>query len=216
MLPLLTVVASVLAGAAGAGVVEGSVHFEQKTLFGSGELKGEAAVVFLEQTDEPVPPPPRDHPKMVQKDKAFSPRLLVVTVGTEIDFPNDDLIFHNVFSLSQGSEFDLGVYRRGTSKTVRFNKPGVVDVFCNIHPDMIGSILVVRNGHWARVGPDGKFRLEAPRGKAVLVVYWDRGVVERREIDVGAGVTTADFTLVDTGQKTRHLNKYGQQYGRYK
>lgn len=223
MAPLLWLMASLMAASgASAGtanakspVVEGKVTFKEKTLFGETAVQAKNAVVFLEHVDE-VTPPPREHPKMFQQDKSFVPRLLVVTAGTLVDFANEDLVFHNVFSLSQGNEFDLGVYRRGVTKAVRFNQPGVVDVFCNIHPDMIASILVLQNAHYARVADDGRYTLHVPPGKYVLVAYWDRGVMERKEIEVGAAPLTADFTLVDSGQNRHHLNKYGQQYGRYK
>jgi plastocyanin len=205
-----------LAAAPSAGVVEGTITFQEKGLFGAAPVKGSDAVVFLEETGETPPPPPKQRARMSQQSKAFSPRLLVVTVGSEVEFPNQDVVFHNVFSLSQGNQFDLGLYRQGASKAVRFTKPGVVDVFCNIHPDMIGSVLVLPHRRYTAVGEDGRFRLEVPPGKHTLVVYWARGVIERREIEVAPGGKLAhDFTLV-AGERARHLNKHGQQYGRYK
>lgn len=214
---LVAVLAAALVFAApGAPSVQGKITFKEKSLFGESAVSAKNAVVFLEHVDGPAPTPPSAHPKMLQKDKAFFPRLMVVTEGTLVDFENDDLVFHNVFSLSQGNEFDLGVYRRGVTKSVRFSKAGVVDVFCNIHPDMIASILVLQNTHWAPVAPDGSYSLDVPPGKYTLVAYWDRGVMERQEIDVAATPVTANFTLVDSGQNRHHRNKYGQQYGRYK
>ncbi len=103
--------------------VHGTVHFSQKTLTGVEPVKGEDAVVFVEEAQGPAPKP-TEHASMAQKDKAFDPRLLVVMQGSRVEFPNQDLVYHNVFSLSKGNEFDLGVYRVGTSKAVRFNKPG--------------------------------------------------------------------------------------------
>jgi hypothetical protein len=231
--PLLSLVAAALLGAAPGGAsgsqrpaparpaagtqsVTGKVTFEEKSLFGTSEVKAKNAIVFLEHVDGPPPAPPRVHPKMMQQEKTFLPRLLVVTAGTQVDFDNEDLVFHNVFSLSQGNEFDLGVYRRGVTKAVRFSRPGVVDVFCNIHPDMIASILVLQNAHYAKVAEDGSYRLDVPPGKYTLVAYWDRGVMARQEIEVSGAPVSADFTLVDSGQNRHHLNKYGQQYGRYK
>ncbi len=205
-----------LCAAAPTGTVEGVVHFEQKSLTGTTAVQGGDAVVFLENL-EGAPPKPGERASMAQRNKAFDPRLLVVTQGTSVDFPNEDLIYHNVFSLSKGSEFDLGVYRVGTSKSVKFTHPGVVDVFCNIHPEMIASILVLQNPYFAKVGPDGRYALTLPEGKHALVVYWAQGVTERKEVEVRAGEKTAlDFSLVDAGRTVRHLNKFGQQYGRYK
>jgi plastocyanin len=201
--------------AADEGTIEGTVKFEVKGLLGAKTVEKAQAVAFLEKLDS-VTPKQTDAALMRQKNKAFEPRLLVVQQGSKVDFPNDDIIFHNVFSLSKGNEFDLGVYREGTSKTVRFQNPGVVDVFCNIHPEMIASILVVQNDRWAYVGEDGKYTLKAPPGKHTVVVYWANGVLERKEVSVVAGEKALlDFTLVDQG-RAKHLNKHGQQYGRYK
>lgn len=201
---------------AGAGSVEGVVRFESKSLIGSNEIKGADAIVFVE-TLEGAAPKPTEGAQMKQKDKSFAPRMLVVMQGSSVGFPNDDLIFHNVFSLTRGNEFDLGVYRQGSSKSVQFKVPGVVDVFCNIHPDMIGTIVVLQNSSWAKVGEDGRFALALPPGKHTLIVYWSAGVMERKQVEVPeGGKVTADFTLVDSGRTARHLNKFGQQYGRYK
>lgn len=197
------------------GVVEGKITFEVKGLLAGPAAERAPAVVFLERL-EGAAPKPTAGAAMRQKDKQFDPRLLVVTVGSKVEFPNDDLVFHNVFSLSKGNEFDLGVYRVGSSKAVRFQNPGVVDVFCNIHPEMLGSILVLQNEHHTRVAPDGTFKLTVPAGKHTLAVYWANGVLERKELEVPAGgKLTADLTLVDAG-RARHVNKFGQPYGRYK
>jgi plastocyanin len=198
------------------GTVEGQVKLEVKSLAGASEVQGADAVVFLEWLAG-AGAQPAQSATMVQRDKTFEPRLLLVPQGSLVSFPNDDLVFHNVFSLSQGNEFDLGLYRKGTTKAVRFNKPGVVDVFCNIHPEMIASILVLQNPYAARVGAGGRYSLQLPAGKHTLVAYWPAGAVERREIDVPAGgKVTADFTLVDSGRSVRHPNKFQQPYGRYK
>lgn len=220
---LLTLSLWVVLAAEPSAVVEGTLRFEEKTLFGTSEVKaGKAgeAVVFVESAAAPgntaaTPPPMRA--QMRQQNKAFTPKLVTVTVGSEVEFPNDDLVFHNAFSLSTGNQFDLGVYRQGTSKSVRFNRAGVVDVFCNIHPDMVASIVVVPTAHFVKVGEDGRFRLELPPGQYTLVAYWSRGVLERKPVELHARETVSwSPTLVDSGERARHLNKHGQQYGRYK
>lgn len=216
-LALTLVVATTPSSPSSMGTVEGKVTFASKSLVGTTEVKEAEAIVFIERIDGETPKPPKEAPKMVQRNKAFEPRLLVVTAGSAVEFPNEDVIFHNVFSLSQGNQFDLGVYRQGTSKKVRFQQPGVVDVFCNIHPEMIASVLVLQNGHHAKVAKDGTFSLQVPEGKHTLVIYWSQGVLEKKEIEVAAGgKVTESFQLVDTGKRARHLNKHGQQYGRYK
>src|SRR4029078_3813983 len=96
-----------------------------------------------------------------QKDKQFSPQVAVVQRGTTVVFPNMDAIFHNVFSPSGKNAFDLGSYRSGdTPRSVVLTTPGVVEVFCNIHARMNATVLVVPNATFAKVAPDGTFRLE--------------------------------------------------------
>lgn len=196
------------------GVVEGKIAFDVKGLVGTPGGERAPAVVFLEKLDGAQPK--AQAATMKQKDKQFDPRLLVVPVGSKVDFPNEDFVFHNVFSLSKGNEFDLGVYRVGSSKAVRFQSAGVVDVFCNIHPEMLGTVLVVQNEHYANVEPDGTFKLTVPAGKQSIAVYWANGVLERKELEVPAGgKVSVELTLVDAG-RARHQNKFGQPYGRYK
>ena len=88
-------------------------------------------------------PRPAAHAQIVQKNKKFSPHILAVTTGTTVDFPNNDPIFHNAFSNFEGKVFDIGLYPPGTSKSVRLDRPGVVRVFCNIHPTMSAIIAVL-------------------------------------------------------------------------
>ena len=118
------------------------------------------AVVYVESlpagtTIEPHGP----KPQLAQRDQSFDPRVVVVPAGGEVEFPNFDPIYHNVFSVSPNKRFDLGKYPRGQSRSVVFNKPGLVNVFCDIHADMAAFILVVPNAAWARPGSDGRFEL---------------------------------------------------------
>lgn len=101
----------------------------------------------------------RRRPRLAQRDQAFAPRVLAVAVGSVVDFPNEDPIFHNVFSLSPVKRFDLGKYPRGQSRSVTFSKPGVVPVFCDIHSDMAAWVVVTPNGAYARPDAEGGFRL---------------------------------------------------------
>lgn len=86
---------------------------------------------------------PEQHPSLTQKNKSFSPHLLVVQVGTVVEFPNHDPFFHNVFSLFEGKRFDLGLYEAGTTRRVRFDRAGVCYIFCNIHPEMSAVVIVL-------------------------------------------------------------------------
>src|ERR1700733_15139031 len=101
--------------------------------------------------DPPTPPPPaRQTPyRLVQKNKMFTPNLLVVPAGTSVEFPNEDPFFHNVFSLFNGKRFDLGLYESGTSRAVRFDREGVSYIFCNIHPEMGAVVLALGTPYYA-------------------------------------------------------------------
>jgi len=128
----------------------------------------------------PVPGAPGEapaRPRLSQQDTSFQPPVLVVPVGTSVDFPNRDPFFHNVFSYSSTKRFDLGRYRRGESRTVTFDRPGVVKVYCEIHQWMRSAIVVVENPYHVLVGADGRFTLQGvPAGRYRLAVWdFDRG-----------------------------------------
>jgi len=105
-------------------------------------------------------------PRLAQREQTFAPRVTVVAVGSRVDFPNMDPIYHNVFSVSPTRRFDLGKYPRGQSRSITFHKPGLVNVFCDIHSDMAAFILVVPNRHFTRPAADGSFDVsELPPGR---------------------------------------------------
>jgi plastocyanin len=130
------------------------------------------AVIYVEALPAGATPPPHGPtPQLAQRNQAFDPRVVVVAAGGTVDFPNFDPIYHNVFSVSPVKRFDLGKYPRGQSRSVTFVKPGLVNVFCDIHADMAAFILVVPNPGWARAGADGKFELTGlPAGEYEL--HW--------------------------------------------
>ena len=163
--------------------------------------------------------PARGHSLEIrQKDKQFSPQVAVVQRGTTVVFPNMDAIFHNVFSPSGKNSFDLGSYRSGdTPRSVVLTTPGVVEVFCNIHARMNATVLVVPNALYAKVGPDGTFRLEnVPSGARKLVAWSPGAKAVQEKVEVGSGSPAqVAFTLEYEGSKA-HTNKLGQPYGSYK
>jgi plastocyanin len=163
--------------------------------------------------------PARGHSLEIrQKDKQFSPQVAVVQRGTTVVFPNMDAIFHNVFSPSGKNSFDLGSYRSGdTPRSVVLTTPGVVEVFCNIHARMNAMVLVVPSALYAKVAPDGTFRLENVPSGARKLVAWSPGAKPVQEkVEVGAGsAAQVAFTLEYEGAKA-HTNKLGQPYGSYK
>ena len=146
------------------------------------------AVVFVERLPtaaDSLIPPPAARPRLAQKDQCFLPRVVPIAVGTTVDFPNMDPIYHNVFSPSPLKRFDLGKYPRGESRSVTFNRPGVVNVFCDIHSDMEAFVLVLTNHAFAQPDGDGHYALPAiPAGHYVLRA-WHPDLHEiRKEIDV--------------------------------
>jgi plastocyanin len=149
-----------------------------------------------------------------QKNKAFLPRILGVPVGSSVDFPNDDLIFHNVFSLSGPQPFDLGLYRSGESPLRTFTQPGTYRVFCNIHPLMSALIVVVPTPYVATPGPDGRFTLDLPAGRYRVTAVSERASPVSVEVVSEAGATVApELTVDESGwQLTQHKNKFGKDY----
>ena len=134
---------------------------------------------------------------MNQKNEAFAPRVLAITTGTTVDFPNGDRIYHNVFSLSKPTPFDLGRYAAGRSKSVRFDRPGIIRVFCEIHSHMSAFILVFSHPFFTMTDADGRYRLDnVPPGTYPLVA-WNEGVSsEPATVTVPSGGTVElDMTV---------------------
>lgn len=153
---------------------------------------------------------------MKQENKTFLPPVLVVQKGMTVQFPNLDAIFHNVFSVTPDSSFDLGSYRQGETKGVTMSKPGVVSVYCNMHPQMVGHILVVPNGNYVRAGKDGFFRLSnVPTGKHRIVAW----APDAKPVAAEAEVSEVEAVTVEIelkkGRSGPHLRKDGLPYGSY-
>jgi plastocyanin len=147
-------------------------------------------------------PPPQ---VIAQRDKTFLPNFLVVPRGTEVEFPNWDRFDHNVFSRSAAAPaFDLDRYPYGQSKTRRFEKLGVVQIFCNIHPQMKCVVLVTPNRFFERADSDGRFELrDVPVGRYELVVWHERCEEQRQPIEVAGDGGSADiaFTLQESRKR---------------
>ncbi len=149
----------------------------------------EKAVVYLESTGPSgTYDPPQIHPRLDQQDMLFRPIVLPILVGTTVDFPNDDDIFHNVFSYSDAKEFDLGRYPRGQLRSVTFDKPGIVKVYCDIHTYMYATILVLDNPYFSVPDQDGNYRIpNVPPGHYRLSFWYGRKLVETRPVTVSGG-----------------------------
>jgi hypothetical protein len=157
------------------------------------------AVVYLEQAPGgafELPEPGRA--TMDQRDQTFVPHVLAITVGSTVDFPNSDLTFHNVFSLSRTKAFDLGRYSRGKSKSVRFDRPGVVQVFCDIHSHMSAYILVFAHRYFAVTDRAGAYTIgRVPPGTYTLAVWHEGDVRETRAVTIpdAGGAIDANFVI---------------------
>jgi plastocyanin len=145
----------------------------------------------------PSTPPAPTRAKIAQKDEQFVPQVTAVTVGSIVDFPNDDPFFHNVFSLSKAATFDLGRYPSGSSRARQFPKPGIVKVFCDIHSHMTALIMVLDHPWFTIPAEDGTFTLPPLPAGDMTVVAWHERIGERRErVRVTPGQTTrVSFTL---------------------
>jgi plastocyanin len=151
---------------------------------------------------------------IAQKGRKFVPDLVAITVGERIEFPNFDPFLHNVFSQSTPRKFDLGSFTRGETKEKDFPVPGVVDVYCNIHPEMAATILVLPNRRHTVAASDGKFTLEGvPPGDWTVFAYTRRATKPTSaRVSVKAGAdATVDLEIV-RGAEPAHLNKYGEKY----
>jgi plastocyanin len=164
-----------------------------------GSVDRRRSVVYLETAprgafdDQPEQP----RATMDQRDETFVPHVLAIMAGTVVDFPNSDRTYHNVFSLSKPRTFDLGRYAAGKSKSVRFERPGIVRVFCDIHSHMNAFILVFGHPYFATTDGDGRYRIPDVPGGTYTVAIWNEGVVrESRRVSVqDAADVEVNFTL---------------------
>jgi plastocyanin len=155
-------------------------------------------VVYVEYAPSaaaPQPAPPV--PAIRQEDLTFVPHVLAITKGTEVEFPNTDPVFHNVFSLSRAESFDLGRYPKGSSKRVRFDSPGVVKVFCHIHSDMSAIVVVLDNPFFVSPDADGSYDIDGlPPGDYKVTGWHERAHPVTLRVHVDAGKSSpADFNI---------------------
>ena len=177
---LLAVFAALCAAApnpASAGAVSGMISNAR------GAAKG--AVVYLTGANAALPPP-MANAVVDQRDKMFLPHVSVVTRGTTVRFPNDDTVFHNVFAYFQAKRFDLGIYPRGTTKKVTFDRTGLVVILCNVHSYMSAYIMVVNTPYYAVADDSGHFHLpNVPAGTYTLHGWHESGAALTETITVG-------------------------------
>jgi plastocyanin len=153
--------------------------------------------------------------QVVTQNKAFAPEVVIVAPGSSVSFPNYDPFNHNVFSLAEEGPFDLGLYGRGETRTTRFDKPGVIRVYCNVHAQMAAVVVVLTSSLHTRPAPDGSFTLSSvPPGRYQLHAWHDRGGQVSQEVVVGVGgAAPIELTLdASSFRQKPHLNKFGKPY----
>ena len=207
----LAVGALLVAVPASAGTISGKVDVIDRGGKPASDLTN--VVVYVDGVK--AKPKPAAPAKVTMKGKQFQPHVVAVPVGGTVEFPNDDPIFHNVFSVSGPNRFDLALYKRPKTGAQTFEHPGVVKVYCNIHPQMSAVVVVRDNPYFTKVLPDGTFTIEnVPAGKHVVKAWHERAGEAAAEVTVPAtGTVTAALSLdASTYKRVQHKNKFGKDY----
>lgn len=197
-----------------AATIEGQITL---TLDGKALRPEEAAeaVVYFRPAAPTTVVPAGQPLEMVTLRKQFSPRILPITVGSEVRFPNQDPILHNAFSTSKDNGFDIGLYGQGEGKAQRFDHAGYVRVYCNVHHSMVGHILVLDTPYFVRPDAQGRFRLkDLPAGTGDLVVWLDRATPWHQSLVAGRTEPLAITLELAQRKIPPHMNKFGKPYGR--
>ena len=216
ILAVLSVAVLSLAVPASAGTVSGKVTLTEK---GGKQASDLSEVVIYVEGVKARGGRASSRPNtatMTMKGKAFLPRVVAVPVGGTVEFPNEDPIFHNVFSVSGENRFDLSLYKRPRKGLQTFEHPGVVKVYCNIHPHMAGVVMVADSPYFARAAPDGSFVIEdVPAGKYVVKAFHEKAPEVSAEVSVPAqGEVKAPALGLDASayKRVQHKNKFGKDY----
>jgi plastocyanin len=197
-------------GAPSTGEIRGTVTVK-------GRKTSAGVLVYLEGVPAESPAPKR-RAVIRQREKQFDPPVTIVVRGTTVDFPNEDKMFHNVFSVSRPARFDLGLYKSGATKSVEMKRAGTVDVYCNIHSEMVAKVKVLENSYYAITDEHGGFRITGvPAGDIPVVAWLPTGDQATATVTVQSG-QAADVKLEVTAVARRetHTRKDGTPYGRYK
>lgn len=200
-----------------AAVVSGKVDVTEKS---PARVEDSGVVIALEPLDRTPDLTPLPPQSMAHKSKTFLPHILAITVGTKVSFPNRDPFFHNAFSNYDGQMFDIGMHPPGSTREVTFRRPGVVRIFCNIHPTMSSVILVLSTPYFAMSDANGNYRFpDVPAGEYRMRAFHERilpedlQALERKVTIADKDVVLPLLTLPSAGYLSMpHKNKYGKEY----
>lgn len=213
LLRLLAIASGLVSVGLNAAPVSGTIGFVTKR--GQRPVINET-LIWL----EPVSPAikvARRAPESVQmttRNKMLMPHVLAIPVGSSVSFPNEDPISHNLFSLSSGNAFDLGLYRKGAGKTETFNTPGIINVYCNVHPNMSAVIHVMSTPYYCFADANGRYAFDVPPGRYHVVAWNEQGGTAETTVDVGTSAMTMAALTIDSRnfRVIQHMNKLGKPY----
>lgn len=205
--------------------VTAHVVVQNKTTAGKhrGNQDSADVVVWLTPLKPDGRPAATGHPgpfRLVQKDKMFTPHLLVVPIGSSVEFPNEDPFFHDVFSLFNGKRFDLGLYESGTSRAVRFDREGVSYIFCNIHPEMGAVVLALSTPYYGVSTAAGAVAIHGVPPGSYRLYVWSEAAQSANPVDAER-VVQVEAVPVHLGEialqaaahpMEHHKNKFGDDY----
>jgi hypothetical protein len=196
-----------------AGAVNGRVSFQTKR--GQNPAVNETLVWLEPQGNVRVTKRPPAKFSMVTRGKLVIPHILAIPLGSTVEFPNDDPISHNLFSLSTENGFDLGLYRRGAGKAHKFDAPGVVNVYCNVHPNMSAVIHVMATPYYTFADGSGSYSFaDVPSGRYRVVAWNEQGGTAESFLDVANGPAATAALMIDSRnyRAQGHANKEGKAY----
>ncbi len=209
---LITSALALAAADLAAATLNGKVMFLNKR--GQQPVISET-LVWLEPVGKTWKKPPAAF-TMTTRSKTFLPHIVAVPAGSTVAFPNEDPIAHNLFSLTPGNTFDLGLYRRGAGKAHKFQTPGAATVYCNVHPNMSAVVHVMSTPFYGFTDAQGNYSFEVPVGKYRVIAWNEQGgsASANLEVKTDAGVTAAALLTIDgrNFRVSQHKNKFGQTY----
>ena len=205
-------------------VITGAATKNAKTGVGRGPDASNVAVWLTpldrDEANASAPTSKQKLPRLVQRNKTFEPHVLIVLVGTAVEFPNKDPFFHNIFSLYDGKRFDLGLYEAGSKRSVVFDRPGVSYLFCNIHAEMSAVVIAVETPYFGLSDRSGHLVIpDVPAGRYRMNVWYERSVPEA--LNALTRTVTISNPIQNLGQihvpenpdfAAAHKNKYGLDY----